>query len=422
MESNGSIAGNASASIPISAPGNNTVSGKEYTDEEVRRIVAALEEPFDPEEIKWRVTNTTADKRRGQMMAYADPRAYTDRLNELFTIRGWTREYLIETINNVERKIGNGSQIVGKVVVNCRVTIYGLGTHSGIGEEWADNENAGTAAEAQAFKRACSCFGLGRYLYDLEGGWVYLDERRQPKWIPKLPDWAIPKKPANGLGRPSTNGLAQNGYPTGNKNGSNTAALRARIKVLAEQVGYSLSRSVLMGLAKAETPEQIPADLYPAVCSKLEDTFRGVERLRAAKKIVGQQRYSQLCRDLNFASDALDDILDRSALRQLIEALEKEAAAVGKQNGASTAAAVNSPAIRTNETAPPATAAVKLLAEARGQLIKEAQRVARLKDMKVADVVNRAAKGAFTFANLQRLTAEALPSIRTATDVLRNVA
>ena len=60
---------------------------------------------------------------------------------------------------------------------SCRLTIDGLGSHSGLGEEWADNENAGTAAEAQAFKRACSCFGLGRYLYDLGGNWVDLDNR-----------------------------------------------------------------------------------------------------------------------------------------------------------------------------------------------------------------------------------------------------
>src|SRR5215831_9747126 len=75
----------------------------------------------------------------------------------------------------------SGSQLVGKIVVTCELSIFGLGTHSGIGEEWADNENAGTAAEAQAFKRACACFGLGRYLCDLEGGWVDLDNRKQPK-------------------------------------------------------------------------------------------------------------------------------------------------------------------------------------------------------------------------------------------------
>jgi hypothetical protein len=32
--------------------------------------------------------------------------------------------------------------------------------------------NAGTAAEAQAFKRACACFGLGRYLYYFTGIWI----------------------------------------------------------------------------------------------------------------------------------------------------------------------------------------------------------------------------------------------------------
>jgi len=45
-------------------------------------------------------------------------------------------------INNVERKTSQGSesQMVGKVVITSEVSIYGLGTHSGIGEEWADDE------------------------------------------------------------------------------------------------------------------------------------------------------------------------------------------------------------------------------------------------------------------------------------------
>ena len=74
-----------------------------YNDEQLVQLVAALEEPFDPREIKWRVTNTTSDRRRGQVIAYADPRAYTDRLNAIFTIRGWTREYSIQVIQNFER-------------------------------------------------------------------------------------------------------------------------------------------------------------------------------------------------------------------------------------------------------------------------------------------------------------------------------
>src|SRR5262245_49030102 len=54
-----------------------TAGAKEYADEEVRGLVAALEEPFDLQEVKWRVKHTTKDRTRGQVIAYADPRAYT---------------------------------------------------------------------------------------------------------------------------------------------------------------------------------------------------------------------------------------------------------------------------------------------------------------------------------------------------------
>ena len=93
-------------------------------------------------------------------------------------------------VQNFERKERGATErtITAKIVVTSKVTIYGLGTHTGLGEEWAENDNAGTAAEAQAFKRACSCFGLGRYLYDLEGQWVDLDEKKRPLETPRLPD------------------------------------------------------------------------------------------------------------------------------------------------------------------------------------------------------------------------------------------
>src|SRR5262249_54862586 len=205
----------------------------------------------------------------------------------------------------------------GKIVVTCEVSIYGLGRHSGIGEEWADNENAGTAAEAQAFKRACACFGLGRYLYNLEGGWVDLDNRKKPKSTPKLPDWALPKRRAtNGAGRESAN---QNGHAPQNRAAAQDAGtLRARVRALAGQVGFSLSRSVLMAVAKVDTLEKVAVDSLEIVARKLEDTYRGVERLRAAIAIVGQARYPELCKELDFASDHLDDIPDREALRKAV--------------------------------------------------------------------------------------------------------
>jgi hypothetical protein len=71
------------------------------------------------------------------------------------------------TSANFERS--KDQKIVAKVLVTCELTICGLGSHSATGEEWTDNDNAGTSAEAQAFKRACSCYGLGRYLHYFTG-------------------------------------------------------------------------------------------------------------------------------------------------------------------------------------------------------------------------------------------------------------
>ncbi len=391
---------------------------EKYNDEQVRQLVIALEEPFDAREIKWRVTNTTADRRRGQVIAYADPRAYTDRLNALFTVRGWTRKYTVQVIQNFERKErGNGDAIIsGKIVVTCKLTIVGLGSHAGLGEEWADNENAGTAAEAQAFKRACSCFGLGRYLYDLGGTWVDLDERRQPLSKPKLPDWALPKRntTANACrhGHDHVNG---NGHLKG-KNGTapELSTLKTRAKSLCEQVGFGLARSVVGSIAGVEGVDGIQdASVLSAVSEKLEDTFRGVERLHAATGVVGQTVLAQLCREINLAGDSLDDIPDRRTLRQLIEILEKAAGTVQASTNGN--GHHGEPTRRQNGTRR------NPLGAARADLIREAQRVGRLRGMRVSDVIDRAAKGAFRFAELQRLTVESLPALIAATDILRQV-
>ena len=70
---------------------------------DVDELLRELEVPFSPDHVQWRVTNTTNDKKRGQVVPYADPRAYTDRLNALFSPQGWTREYKIDTMNNITR-------------------------------------------------------------------------------------------------------------------------------------------------------------------------------------------------------------------------------------------------------------------------------------------------------------------------------
>ena len=66
-------------------------------------LFTQLAEPFDPSEIKWRVTHTNRDGNRGAVIAFADPRAYTDRLNQLFTPTGWTRTYEVSAVSSLTR-------------------------------------------------------------------------------------------------------------------------------------------------------------------------------------------------------------------------------------------------------------------------------------------------------------------------------
>lgn len=184
---------------PISLAGALAPGASQFSVEQIKELVGALEVPFEPPQIEWRVMNTTKGQQpaRGQVVPYADQRAYTDRLNALFTPAGWTRRYTIHTSANFERS--GDQKIVAKVLVTCELTIFGLGSHSATGEEWADDPNAGTSAEAQAFKRSASCFGLGRYLYYFTGTWVDLDQRKRPKSVPQLADWATPAGWRQGL-------------------------------------------------------------------------------------------------------------------------------------------------------------------------------------------------------------------------------
>ena len=168
-------------------------------------VLARLAEPFAAEVISWKpqvVTWKDPENPKAKGAAYADPRAYSDRLNELFGPEGWTREYTVTVATGLDRvvtKKGGETQTTpnqGKVFVVAKVTVHSLGTHVGTGESWIDDDNAMTSAEAQAFKRACVCFGLGRYLYDLpETAWLPIDKfSRQFKTDPTLPEWALPAK------------------------------------------------------------------------------------------------------------------------------------------------------------------------------------------------------------------------------------
>jgi len=166
----------------------------------VKEILAKLAEPFDPDVIYWKPQAINKAKDRAIAAAYADPRAYSDRLNEAVGADKWSCSYVTTTIAPIAgpdpKDYKNKYVYKGKVLVVATIIIEGVGQNSEVGESDAVDENAITSAGAQAFKRAATRFGLGRYLYDLpKNQWVpYDDDSRRITDPPQLPDWAVPKK------------------------------------------------------------------------------------------------------------------------------------------------------------------------------------------------------------------------------------
>jgi hypothetical protein len=124
------------------------------------------------------------------------------------------------------------------------------------------------------------------------------------------------------------------------------------------------------------------------VLEKLTDLAKGVERLRAASAKLVRGRYSAICRELNLASDSLDDVPDRDALSALLNRVESET------GGA--------------RPAPITTASTGKIEALRGQLLQAARKVAENGrpgwPSKFGDVIVQATEGTVTLDRLKSLT------------------
>lgn len=282
---------------------------------DITRYTAELEIPFDPRVIEWRVTNSNPDKKRGQVIPYADQRAYTDRLNALFTPAGWTRRYKIHATANFH--CSRDQKLAAKVLVICELSIFGFGSNSATGEEWADDDNAGTSAEAQAFKRACSCFGLGRYLYYFEGVWLDLDQRKRPKSIPRLPAWATPAGWVQGL-RPNKLSEPDANAATHLQAGS----LVSEIEAMARQLGRGLYRGILRDLARVWSPREIQdIAVRQRVLEHMRSAARGLRRLELGVEKAGGEPLVQILDSLGIKN--LERIDNLETLKRVVLELER---------------------------------------------------------------------------------------------------
>lgn len=174
-----------------------------------KEILARLEQPFEPEDVEWR-PGSKGSNNTALALGYTNARVYMDRLHEV--VGGyWSDTYEIKTLHD-------------RLIVTCFLTVGGA-TRTDVGEEMLEkqvwdredrkyvlkpNENAATTAAAQAFKRACTKFGLGSFFYkmpklwgDLEDGKNWFKDSSLRSLDANLRDWID----AN-YGKPLTTGEA----------------------------------------------------------------------------------------------------------------------------------------------------------------------------------------------------------------------
>ena len=147
-------------------------------------LLKQLKNPFDPRFVKFRVGATNADKTKGIALAYIDSREVMKRLDDVCGVGGWQDKYIT---------------VDGGFVCELSLLIDGV---------WVTKSNAAGNTKVEpikggasdAFKRAASVWGVGRYLYYLPNLWVPIRPQGNSHVlaeVPELPDWALPGQVEN---------------------------------------------------------------------------------------------------------------------------------------------------------------------------------------------------------------------------------
>lgn len=160
-----------------------------------------LESPFHENELSWRARTVmkTTHGVKAILVPYVDARIIMRRLDDVFGVFGWKDEY---------------TPLESGFLCTLSVNING---------EWYSKQDGSNNTQVEStkggisnsFKRAAVKFNIGRYIYELDEIWVDVKTTKQNSndlyikqkmgnseikgycTIPRLPEWAIPKRGNN---------------------------------------------------------------------------------------------------------------------------------------------------------------------------------------------------------------------------------
>ena len=170
--------------------------------------------------------------------------------------------------------------------------------------------------EAQAFKRSATCFGLGRYLYNLCEMWVPLDEHRRPIEYPLLPEWALPKSD----GKSDRGESGANHGPI--QHGPIDQRVTTKIEGFRSSLGNPIFGEILWRVARARKANAIPnAELQSSVAEAMERASRGVRKARSISESISDTVVVSVLDRLEIES--IDAIPSLAVLKELVRELER---------------------------------------------------------------------------------------------------
>lgn len=126
-------------------------------------IFAQLAEPFQDDEIEWRVARAGIKQGRpwAQVLAYIDARAARARLNSVLGPTNWSIEY------------SDGPR--GGVIAKLSLRVDGEWISKADGADITEREPV-KGGLSSAFKRVCAVWGVGEHLYEVRDKWALFSE------------------------------------------------------------------------------------------------------------------------------------------------------------------------------------------------------------------------------------------------------
>jgi len=164
---------------------------------DVNTMEAWLKEPFNPQLVKWRITQKSNKTRKVKVAPYIDSRAIMARLDDVCGFMGWSDRINVSdgyVLCTITLSSADGNQIK-EVEDGAGAPVIDFSNENDV--KMSDMKKKGAISDA--FKRAAVKLGVGRYLYEVPAVWVPMKNDYGDFDPPSLPDFALPgnvkKKP-----------------------------------------------------------------------------------------------------------------------------------------------------------------------------------------------------------------------------------